>query len=71
MCQMNVKLEKEGNAELIMENVTQLEVKSSGIEVSTFFEEPKMIPDTVVHKIDFLAGTVLLQAKKPDADHGF
>ncbi len=63
MCQMKVMLDKEGQQELVMEDVTQLEVATEGIRVSALFEEPKMVPDASVKKIDFLSGTVTLQAK--------
>ncbi len=63
MCQMKVMLDKEGQQELVMEDVTQLEVAEEGIRVSALFEEPKIVPDASVKKIDFLSGTVTLQAK--------
>ncbi len=63
MCQMKVMLDKEGQQELVMEDVTQLEVVEEGIRVSALFEEPKIISDASVKKIDFLSGTLTLQAK--------
>ncbi len=63
MCQMKVMLDKEGQQELVMEDVTQLEVSEEGIRVSTFFEEPKVVSGVAVKKIDFMSGTVTLQAK--------
>ena len=63
MCQMKVMLEKEGQDELVMENVTQLEVAEEGIKVSTFFEEPKLVSGVDVKTIDFLSGTVTLHTK--------
>ncbi len=63
MCQMRVMLDKEGQQELVMEDVTQLEVVEEGIRVSALFEEPKIISDASVKKIDFLSGTLTLQAK--------
>ncbi len=56
-------LDREGKQELVMENVTQLEVAEEGIKVSAFFEEPKIISDAAVKAIDFLSGTVTLQSK--------
>ncbi len=38
MCQMKVMLDKEGQQELVMEDVTKLEVSEDGVTVSTFFE---------------------------------
>ncbi len=63
MCQMRVMLDKEGQQELVMENVAELEVTEEGIRVSTFFEEPKIVSGAVVKRIDFLSGTLTLQAK--------
>ncbi len=60
MCQMSV-VTKENNKEvLVMESVTRLEVKDKGIEVSTFFEDPKFVPGVTVKSIDFLGGKVFL-----------
>ncbi|MDR4508649.1 MAG: CooT family nickel-binding protein [Candidatus Brocadiaceae bacterium] len=63
MCQMKVMLDQEGQQELVMENVTQLEVAEKGLKVSTFFEEPKIVTDAAVKTIDFLSGIVTFQAK--------
>ncbi len=63
MCQMKVMLDKEGQQELVMEDVASLEVVDGGIKISTLFEEPKLIPDVAVKVIDFLSGTTTLQNK--------
>ncbi len=63
MCQMKVMLDKEGQQELVMEDVSHLEVIEGGIKISTLFEEPKLIPDVTVKTIDFLSGTATLQHK--------
>ncbi len=63
MCQMKVMLDKEGQQELVMEDVAYLEVVEEGIKISTLFEEPKLIPDVAIMKIDFLSGTATLQQK--------
>ncbi len=63
MCQMKVVMDRDGQQELVMEDVTQLEVAEDGIKVSTFFEEPKIVSGAVVKTIDFLSGQVTLQAK--------
>lgn len=60
MCQMSVVLEKDGNQEVIMENVTLLEAKDGGIEVSTLFDPPKLVAQATVKKMDFNSGTVTL-----------
>lgn len=60
MCQMSVVKIENDKEELVMESVTRLEVKDKGVEVSTFFEDPKFVPDVVVQSIDFLGGKVFL-----------
>ncbi len=61
MCQMSVVKCIGEKEELVMESVTSLEVKGSGVEVSTFFEEPKFVDDVSVSRIDFLGGKVVLE----------
>ena len=61
MCQMSVLVLKDKNEELVMESVTRLEVKDNGVEVSTFFEEPKFVQNVRVQEIDFLGGKVFLE----------
>lgn len=60
MCQMSVVVVKKEQEELVMESVTRLEVKEGGVEVSTFFEEPKFVSGVQVQGIDFLGGKVFL-----------
>lgn len=60
MCQMSVVKTVNDEEELVMESVTRLVVKDKGVEVSTFFEDPKFVPDVVVLSIDFLGGKVFL-----------
>lgn len=62
MCQMSVLLEKGDTPEIVMENVSQLEVTDDGVKVSTLFEEPKVITNVQVTRIDFLNGKVFLGA---------
>lgn len=61
MCQMSVVLEKNGQQELVMENVAKLTATSEGIRVSALFEEPVVVPDARVKIIDFMAGLVTLE----------
>ncbi|KPK32201.1 MAG: hypothetical protein AMK70_11065 [Nitrospira bacterium SG8_35_1] len=68
MCQMNVVLEKDGEQEKVMENVTHLEVTGEGVVVSAFFEDPKLVKSARVKNIDFLGGTVTLDNKASDHD---
>ncbi len=63
MCQMKIMLDKEGQQELVMEDVAHLEVVEDGIKISTLFEEPKLIPGVTVKTIDFLSGKAMLQEK--------
>ncbi len=61
MCQMSVMLEKDDQSEeLIMENASLLEVKSEGVEISSLFDPPKLLPGVKVVTIDFMNGKVLL-----------
>lgn len=60
MCQMSVLIREDENEELVMESVTRLEVKNDGVEVSTFFEDPKFVQGVQVQVIDFLGGKVFL-----------
>ncbi len=61
MCQMSVLIHDGKADELVMESVTRLEVKNNGVEVNTFFEDPKFVSDVRVKEIDFLGGKVFLE----------
>ncbi len=63
MCQMKIMLDKEGQQELVMEDVAYLEVVDEGIKISTLFEDPKLIPGVVIKTIDFLSGKATLLEK--------
>ncbi|MBC8553955.1 MAG: CooT family nickel-binding protein [Candidatus Brocadiales bacterium] len=63
MCQMKIMMDKEGQQELVMEDVAHLEVLEEGIRISTLFEEPKLIPGVAIKTIDFLSGKAMLQEK--------
>jgi len=58
---MSVLVKGPEKEELVMESVTRLEVRDGGVEVSTFFEEPRFVSDVEVQSIDFLGGKVLLK----------
>tara|TARA_B100001964_G_scaffold159067_1_gene174720 strand:- start:428 stop:610 length:183 start_codon:yes stop_codon:yes gene_type:complete len=60
---MKIMQDKDGQQELVMEDIAQLEVVEEGIRISTLFEEPKLIPGVTIKTIDFLAGKTMLQAK--------
>ncbi len=79
MCQMSVVLERDGRQEKIMDSVTGLAVTTEGVTLSTFFEEPRVVPDVAVARIDFLGNTLVLvpasvfaqgQGKKKDERYG-
>ncbi len=63
MCQMKIMQDKNGQQELVMEDVANLEVVEDGIRISTLFEEPKLIPGVTIKTIDFLSGKTMLQEK--------
>ena len=63
MCQMKIMQDKDGQQELVMEDIAQLEVVEEGIRISTLFEEPKLIPGVTIKTIDFLSGKTMLQGK--------
>lgn len=60
MCQMRVVVEKEGKEEVMVENVTRLDVLKQGIAVATLFEGSREIDGAALRHIDFLAGKVYL-----------
>ena len=65
MCQMSVVVEDEGVEEMVMENVTRLQVSGTTIEVSAFFEEPRKVEAVFIQSIDFLGGKVVLKKSTP------
>lgn len=64
MCEIRVVMEHENGEELLMENVTRLEVHDSAIAITSLFEGVKEIEHSTVRAIDFLAGKVFL-TKRP------
>ena len=61
MCQMSVFLEKNGVEELLLEDVTNLSIETTGVTVSTLFEGSREVAGAVIDSIDFMAGKVLLK----------
>jgi len=61
MCQMSAVVERDGKVELVKENITRLDVLSTGIRISTLFEGPTELVGMTIHHIDFLTGKVFLQ----------
>jgi predicted RNA-binding protein len=60
MCQTSVMLEKGGEEELLLENVTNLEVLESSLKITTLFESPKEFTGVAINRIDFAGGKVYL-----------
>jgi predicted RNA-binding protein len=62
MCQISVVVEREGKdgKEKVMEGVSSLEVTKAGIVLSALFEDPVVVPDAYIRKIDFQGGLVTL-----------
>ncbi len=62
MCQSSVVVEREnkdGNKK-VMEGVSALEVTDTGIILTALFEEPVVVPDAYIKRIDFQDGLVTL-----------
>ena len=64
MCQTSAMMEREGGYELLLENVTELEVMSDGLKMSTLFEGSTSLPGVAIRRIDFSAGKVYLYRPK-------
>ena len=63
MCQTSVFLEKNGEEELLLENVTTLEVLDNGCKISSLFEGPRDFMGVAIRRIDFSGGKVFLYKK--------
>ncbi len=61
MCQTSVLMEKDGQEELLQENVTGLEVSGMNITISTLFEGATEYQNVAIRRIDFSGGKVFLQ----------
>ena len=61
MCEIKVVMDRSGKEELLMENVTRLDVIDNGMAITSLFEGPKEIPKASIRNIDFLSGKVFLQ----------
>jgi predicted RNA-binding protein len=60
MCQTSVVMEQDGSEELLLENVTALEVIDGGLSIATLFEGQKEYPGVAIRRIDFNEGKVYL-----------
>ena len=59
MCQATVYLLKDGQKEEVMREVTRLAPVQEGVQLQTFFDEPRIVHGRVT-EIDFLKHTVTL-----------
>ncbi|MFH0781946.1 MAG: CooT family nickel-binding protein [Pseudomonadota bacterium] len=64
MCQTSALMEKDGGNELLLENVTDLEVLGDGLQITTLFEGTKVWPGVAIRRIDFSAGKMYLYQKQ-------
>ena len=64
MCQMSVLMEKDGAMQLLMKNVSELEVTEDGVRLSMLFEKAQEIKGASVKRIDFTDGKVILTREK-------
>lgn len=60
MCQMRVVMEKDSGEEMLFENVTSIDVLEKGLAVTTLFEGAQVISGSVIRRMDFLAGKIIL-----------
>ena len=63
MCQTNVLMVKNGEEELLLENVTKLEVLDNGLKITSLFEGTKDLIGVMISSIDFAGGKVYLHQK--------
>ncbi len=63
MCQTSALMEKDGGQELLLENVTNLEVLSDSLQITTLFEGTKSWSGLAIRRIDFSGGKVYLYQK--------
>ncbi len=61
MCQITAVLDRDGGEESLMENVTEIEVGQEEIRLATMFDEPMVLRNVRIRRIDFLAGKVYLE----------
>ncbi len=60
MCQTSVVMEKNGGEEVLLENVTSLEVLEKGLKITTLFEGAQEFLGVAIRRIDFTGGKVFL-----------
>jgi len=64
MCQTSVFMEKNGADELLLENVTTLEVLENGLQITTLFEGGQEFLGAAIRRIDFTGGKVFLYKRE-------
>lgn len=60
MCQMRVVLENKGMEELLLEEVTALEILEKSVQITSLFDGAKEFPGKI-SRIDFMAGKIFLE----------
>ena len=60
MCQTSVVMEQGDSEELLLENVTAIEVLDGGLTITTLFEGQSEYPGVAIRRIDFNEGKVYL-----------
>lgn len=60
MCQTSVVMEEGSREELLLENVTAIEVIDGGLIIATLFEGQDEYPGVAIRRIDFNEGKVYL-----------
>ena len=60
MCQTSVVMEQGDSEELLLENVTAIEVLDGGLMIATLFEGRSEYPGVAIRRIDFNEGKVYL-----------
>jgi predicted RNA-binding protein len=60
MCQTSVVMEEGSSEEMLLENVTAIEVIDNGLLIATLFEGQKEYPGVAIRRIDFNEGMVYL-----------
>jgi predicted RNA-binding protein len=53
-------MEKNGQEELLLENVTTLEVIENGVKITALFEGTREFSGVAIRRIDFTGGKVFL-----------
>ncbi len=60
MCQTSVVMEQGDSEELLLENVTAIEVLDGGLIITALFEGQSEYPGVAIRRIDFNEGKVYL-----------